>query len=83
MRTSALLRASILAMMVSLLLTLALRNTELPSGVRVGISFFVYMILQNVLFDRWIDERKSLRNWVGTFVLAAVASGVIALIGTE
>jgi hypothetical protein len=83
MKWKPMLLASITAMIVSLLLTFALRTTGLPYGLRMGVAFFVYLMVQSVLMNRFAEEKKSRGNWIATFVIAIVSAVLIGVIGSE
>jgi hypothetical protein len=83
MNWSPFLRATITAVIVGVLMALALRTTGLPHGLRMGASFFVYLMVQSVLMNRFAEEKKSRGNWIATFVIAIVSAVLIGVIGSE
>ena len=56
-----------------LALTFALRPVPWARGLKVGIAFSVYLLLQAFLSDRVTRNKRSLGGWMFTFALAAVS----------
>lgn len=74
-------RASIPAFIACMLLMLALKPTGLPRELKMGLPWFVFMILNAVLHDRMDTERRSRNQWIATVVIAVVFSSLFGWMG--
>jgi hypothetical protein len=75
------LRAGLMAGAIMLLLTLSLRPTGLPRGIRMGTVWFVFMLLNSFLLDKAVGRRRSRMSWLTFVVLALVFSVAMGLVG--
>ena len=75
-----LIKASLSAGAIGLLLAVALKFTVLSSGVVMGLSMATFLIAQAVLIQRGTGRRNPTRGWATVLLVAlgvAVVSGVI------
>jgi 2-methylcitrate dehydratase PrpD len=75
-----LLKASLPAAMLGLLLAVALKFTTLSPGVATGMSIATFFIAQAILLQRTTGQRTSSKGWATVLLLAlatAVAAGLI------
>jgi len=70
-----LVRSALPAFVLALPVGFALRLTGASAGVRTGAMFFVFMVLQNVVFDQLSGARRTPGKWVAT-VAAALGGGI-------
>lgn len=73
-------KASLPAAMLGLLLAAALKFTTLSPGVATGMSIATFFIAQAVLLQRVTGRRTSSKGWATVLLLAlatAVAAGLI------
>ena len=61
------------AVAVTLVLVFALRLTSLPHGLRTGLAFAGYLLVQALLFDRSTGAKRSVGGWTFTVLLAAAS----------
>jgi hypothetical protein len=74
---SRILRAAVPAIVVAMLVATALRLTDWPSGVRMGVTWFIFSMVQSILGDRATGVRRSRASWVITLVIVVVGSVVM------
>jgi len=73
-------RASIPAALGLILLSALLRLTHLSPGLRTGIAFFGFLVLQNVFLTRIAQRRLNWLKWTGVLAIALASSAALAFI---
>ena len=68
------LQSTLIAIVVSLTLAFALRSTTVSSSWRMGISFFVFVVLDSVIYDRIANARYSSTQWLRTIGVALLGA---------
>ena len=61
------------AVAVTLVFVFELRLTSLPHGLKTGLSFAGYRLVQALLYDRSTGARRSAGGWSFTFLVAAAS----------
>lgn len=60
-----------------MLVVFGLRYTGWPPGVRMAIAWFVFSMLQSILFDRAVGVWRSRSKWLVTVVISIAGAALM------
>jgi hypothetical protein len=68
------LQSGLVAILVALAIAFALRFTTLSAGLRVGTTFFIFAVLDSLLYKPLDSAPRTRAKLIGTFTIALVGA---------